>query len=97
MSEPVRRLLRLAGVLMLLIGLTLVVVLIVPGPSDVADWMGRSCSHGSGLRESEQCTIGDVLLIAASAPLLILIGFVFSVALRPPGKGPITLDFSGRR
>ena len=32
--------------------------------------------------------------IALSAPLLILVGFVLTIALRPPDKGPITLDLS---
>ena len=96
MSEPVRIILRLVGVVLLLGGIGLVVMLFVPGPADVADWMGENCSHGTGLRESEPCTVTDVIEIALLAPVAILIGFVLTIALRPPGRGPITLDFSRR-
>ncbi len=93
MSEPLRIALRLFGFLMLLGGLGLIVVLFVPGPSDVADWMGQNCAHGRN-ESGEQCTVTDVLELVFVAPFLILVGFVLSVALRPPGKGPITLDLS---
>ena len=96
MSEPLRIGLRLLGVVLLLAGIGILVALVKPGAADVADAMGVSCSHGSGLRESEPCTVMDVIGLAALAPVAILIGFVLTVALRPPGKGPITLDFSRR-
>ena len=96
MSEPARIGLRLVGVLLLVLGIAAVVVLFVPGPTEVAGWMGENCrrsKHGSG----EQCTVGDVIQLALGAPLMILVGFVLTIALRPPGKGPFTLDLSGRR
>ena len=97
MSEPARIGLRLLGFLLLLAGIAGIVILITPGPGEVADWMGSSCrhtKHGTG----EQCTVLDVLEVSATAPLLILIGGVMALALRPEHKGPFTLDLSrGRR
>lgn len=74
-------------------GFGLIVILFVPGPTEVADWMGENCARSKN-EPGEQCTVGDVIQLAFAAPLLILIGFVLTVALRPPGKGPITLDLS---
>jgi hypothetical protein len=96
-SEPLRIGLRALGVLLLLGGVGMLVALVVPGPEEVAGWMGQSCSRGTGFRESETCTVGDVLEVALSAPLMILVGFVLAIALRPPGAGPFTLDLSRGR
>lgn len=95
MSEPLRIGLRLMGFLMLIVGLAMIVVLFYPGPRDVADWMGSSCAHTTN-GPSEQCNIFDVLEIILVAPWLILIGLILSAALRPPSKGPITIDLSRR-
>ena len=90
-----RVLARLLGVVLLLGGIAMLVSLVVPGPADVADWMGKSCAHGNLTSDkNEQCTITDVLLVVASAPIMVLIGFVLTVALRPKDRGPITLDLS---
>jgi hypothetical protein len=96
MSEPVRIGLRLLGLLLVLIGIGLLLLLLTPGPRTVAEWMGESCRHGN-TGSGEQCTLLDVLGIVATAPILILIGGVMALALRPPGKGPMTIDLSGRR
>jgi hypothetical protein len=96
MSEPARIGLRLLGFVLLLIGIVLVVILVKPGPGEVAEWMGSSCRHtknGGG----EQCTVFDVLQVSASAPILILIGAVMTLALRPADRGPFTLDLSRLR
>ena len=96
MPEPLRILLRLAGLVMFVGGIAFLVLLVAPGPSEVADWMGDECAHGRN-ETGEQCTITDVIELALAAPVLILIGFVLAIALRPPGKGPLTLDFSRGR
>jgi hypothetical protein len=92
--EPARILLRLLGLLMLLVGLAAIVLLFVPGPDEVADWMGESCAHGEGGR-SEQCNVGDVLELVVIAPVLILVGGVMTLALRPSARA-ITIDLSRR-
>jgi hypothetical protein len=94
-SEPVRIGLRLLGLLMFLVGVAAVVLMVYPGPRDIADWMGNSCAHTKG-GPSEQCTIFDVLAILLVAPWLIIVGGVLALALRPPGKGPVTIDLSGQ-
>lgn len=88
-----RILLRLLGVVLLLGGIGLIVILFEPGPGEVADWMGDNCAHQKN-RPGEACNILDVLEISATAPFLILIGFVLTLAMRPERKEPITLDFS---
>jgi len=95
MSEPLRIGLRLLGLLVFLVGLAMIVVLVYPGPSNVAEWMGNSCAHTTN-GPSEQCTIFDVLEFIFFAPWLILVGGIMALALRRPGKGPMTIDLSGR-
>ena len=41
MSEPIRIGLRLLGFLMFLAGIAGVIALFQPGPTEIADWMGR--------------------------------------------------------
>ena len=95
MSEPLRIGLRLLGLVVFLVGLAMIVVLVYPGPGNVANWMGNSCAHTTN-GPTEQCTIFDVLEFIFIAPWMILIGGVLALALRPPGKGPLTIDLSGR-
>ena len=95
MSEPVRIGVRLLSFLVFLVGLAMIVVLVHPGPANVADWMGNSCAHTQN-GPSEQCTIFDVLEFIFIAPWLILVGGIMALALRRPGKGPMTIDLSGR-
>lgn len=94
MSGLLRISMRLLGLLMFLAGGALLVALIRPGPAEIADWMGRNCSRGKNIRHEDACRIGDVLELALMAPGAMFIGLILLVALRPPGKGPITLDFS---
>ena len=96
MSEPARIALRLLGFALLLAGLAMIVLMFVPGPREVADWMGDECAHGRN-ETGEQCTVVDVIEVALSAPVLILVGAVLALALRPEGKGPLTLDLSALR
>jgi H+/Cl- antiporter ClcA len=85
-------LLRLLGLLMFLAGVAIVVVMFEPGPTEVADWMGESCSRNG--THNQQCSIWDVLGFLWVAPVLILIGGVMALALRPEDKGQATLDLS---
>ena len=94
MSEPLRIGLRLHGFLVFLLGLAMLVVIAYPGPGDVATWMGNSCAHTQN-GPSEQCSIFDVLEFIFIAPWLILVGGIMALALRRPGKGPMTIDLSG--
>ena len=68
----------------------------MPGPGEVADWMGESCAHTEN-GPSEQCSVFDVVEMVAVAPILILVGAVMVLALRPEHKGAIMIDLSGRR
>ena len=95
MSEPVRIGVRFLSFLVFLLGLAMIVVLVYPGPGNVADWMGNSCAHTQN-GPSEQCTIFDVLEFIFIAPWLILVGGIMALALRRPGKSPMTIDLSGR-
>lgn len=95
MSEPVRILLRLLGLLMFVAGIGIVFVMFKPGVTEVADWMGNSCSHNQG--PSEQCNILDVLGFLWIAPVLIIVGGVMALALGPQRDGPRTIDLSGFR
>jgi hypothetical protein len=94
-SEPARIGLRLLSFLVFLLGLAMIVILVYPGPGDVAEWMGNSCAHTQN-GPSEQCSIFDVLEFIFIAPWLILVGGIMALALRRPGKGPMTIDLSGR-
>jgi hypothetical protein len=95
-SEPARIGLRLLGMLLLFVGIGGLVLLVFPGPRDVADWMGESCAHTRN-GPSEQCNVFDVLEFVFVAPILILVGGVMALALRPADKGPMTIDLSGGR
>jgi hypothetical protein len=94
-SEPARIGLRLLCFLVFLLGLAMIVVLVYPGPGDVAEWMGNSCAHTQN-GPSEQCSIFDVLEFIFIAPWLILVGGILALALGPSGKRPMTIDLSGR-
>jgi hypothetical protein len=70
--------------------------MIIPGPKQVANWMGDSCAHESN-GPSEQCNLFDVISILGFAPVLILVGGIMALALRPERSGPITINLGGRR
>src|SRR5262245_3855225 len=101
MSETTRILLRLLGFFLLLLGVGIVVLMIVPGPSDIADWMGENCDPNANDLDvhtpDQQCTVWDVLSFLWWAPILILVGGVMALALGPQKDGPRTIDLSGGR
>ena len=97
MADWARRGLRLFGFLLFLFGCAALVLMITPGPAEVADWMGEQCAHGRNEGPEACTTLDAVELLWGIAPLCILIGGVLALALRPEDKGPLTLDFSGRR
>jgi hypothetical protein len=96
-SEPVRILLRLVGLVMLLAGIAAVILLFEPGPAKVAKWMSNSCAHGQN-EEAEACNVLDVLEFLAFVPILILVGGVIALALGPDrgegAGGARTIDLS---
>lgn len=70
--------------------------MIVPGPGQLANWMGNSCAHETN-GPSEQCSVFDVLGILAFAPVLIFVGGIMALALRPNSAQPLTINLSGGR
>jgi hypothetical protein len=88
--------LRLLGFVLLLLGLVGIVAFVVPGPSEIADWMGDSCRHTKN-GPSEACSVFDVVEVLLVGPILILVGGVMVLALGPGDGQPRTLDFSGMR
>lgn len=99
MSQPVRIGLRVLGAVMVAVGVAALVLLVVPGPRDVAEWMGKNCSHTSigRMRPSESCNALDVLEWLTAAPILIVVGAVLLLALgRDADDGalgqPLTID-----
>jgi hypothetical protein len=85
--EPVRIGLRLFGLLLLVAGSAVLFVVVALGPHEVAEGMGRSCAHpasATAIREAEQCTIQDVIEIALSAPILLLVGALLVLVMRRP-------------
>jgi hypothetical protein len=77
-SEPLRILLRLIGVLMLLAGTAAIVLLFYPGPYEVAEAMGESCVHSDpGPTQTEEpCNLLDVIELTLAAPAMVLVGLV---------------------
>src|SRR4051794_27246958 len=81
--NPVLRIsLRLLGVVLVIAGVAMIVLLVYPGPRDVADWMGNSCAHTKD-GPSEQCSVFDVLEFITIAPWLIVGGLILALVLRP--------------
>jgi hypothetical protein len=77
-SEPLRILLRLTGVVMLIAGTAAVVLLVYPGPYEVAEAMGESCVHNDPgpTQTEEQCNVLDVIELTLGAPAMIIVGLV---------------------
>jgi hypothetical protein len=91
-----RGLLRLVAFLVLLAGLACFVVLIEPGPRQVGEWLGRSCSSGGNIRRSRTCDALDATdLLLTFGAILTVLGAVLWIALRSKDRGPATLDLSG--
>jgi hypothetical protein len=95
--EALRIVLRLTGLVLLIGGAACLVLLIEPGPAAVAEAMGVSCAHNSGLGPSEQCTWWDAAgLLWTGVWAMLIVGTVLRIATRPKGRGPITIDLSRR-
>jgi hypothetical protein len=90
--EPARIALRLLGLLLLLGGLACAVLLIWPGPAQIAAFLGSSCaSDDSGV--SHQCSWLEAAdLVWTGCWVSIVIGFVVRLLTRPAGKGPLVLN-----
>ena len=84
LSEPLRILLRLIGVLMLIAGTAAIVLLFYPGPYEVAEAMGESCVHGDPgpTQTEEQCNVLDVIEFSLAAPAMVLVGLVLIFTMR---------------
>lgn len=92
MANGGRRLLRAVGMLLLVIGVTCLVLLVKPGPAQVADWLGSSCRNDRTGPLQKCDTVDAVSILWGMGPTLTLIGFVLTLALRPEDKAPLTLD-----
>ena len=101
MSNPVRILLRLLGLVLFLGSLVAIVVIVAIGPYDVAEGMGRSCRHGSKTGPSEWCTWRDVLGLLQALPFTALVGGALLLVFgrertdREASEGTAVLDLSG--
>lgn len=82
MSEPVRILLRVVGLVLFFGSLAGVVYIIGTGPNEVGIQMGRECRHNNQLGPSEWCTWQDVLGILKALPVLTLVGGVLVLISR---------------
>jgi hypothetical protein len=73
----------------------MLVVVFYTGPGDFANWMGQQLrAHHE--RPQRAVSIFDVLQFIFFAPWLILGGGILALVMRPSGKGPVTIDLSGR-
>ena len=92
MSEPVRIGLRILGALLVLAGIGIVVLLFEPGPRKIADWLGDGCGHNSDLIRGSGCDLLDVLEFVAIGPVLMMVGAILLLTMRPAGKGPMIIS-----
>ena len=83
MSEPVRILLRVVGLVLFLGSLAAVVFIVAVGPDEVGRQMGRECrTGGNQLGPAQHCTWQDVLGILKALPFLTLVGGVLVLVSR---------------
>jgi hypothetical protein len=88
----VRIALRVLGLVLLLLSATCLVLVFVPGPRAVAEFMGASCAYGQ-FDDPEQCTGWDaVSLLWSGVWIFAILGLVLRLTTRPAGRGPRTLD-----
>lgn len=92
MSDPVRVTLRVLGLILLVAGLLCAVLLVWPGPAEVAQRLGATCSTDGGW-STQQCSWWEAAdLLWTGCWLSIVIGAVLRLVTRPPGRGPRVLD-----
>lgn len=97
MPEPARIALRLLGLILLVAGLGCAVMLVWPGPTEIAAGLGATCG-GGGLGPSHQCSwLEAVDLLWTGCWLAIVIGAVLRLVTRPAGRGPRVLNLRRRR
>jgi len=95
--EPVRILLRLLGLILLVAGVICAVLLVWPGPAEIADRLGATCSTDGG-RSRQQCDWFQAAdLLWTGCWIAVILGAVLRLVTRPAGKGPRVLDLRRRR
>src|SRR3712207_1782960 len=87
MNQPLRIFLRFLALVVFLGSVGATVAIIAIGPQDVADAMGRSCSHDGGT-SSEHCSWRDALGLLEAFPYTCLVAAVGLVLLSPRAAGP---------
>jgi hypothetical protein len=95
--ELARLALRLLGLALVLISVTCLVLLVWPGPAQVAEAMGSSCAHDRH-GSTHQCgwwEAADVLWTGFVVSLVA--GLALCLATRPEGRRPLTIDLSRLR
>ena len=91
MPDALRIALRLLGLVLLVIAVACVVLLIGPGPRQIAEWMGVSCGYNDG--PSEQCSAFDATTVLWTAFWVSFIaGVALRIATRPEGRGPMVIN-----
>lgn len=93
-----RTLLRLGALLILLAGLACFVLLAQPGPREVGEWLGRTCTSGGNSRARRDCDALDATdLLLTFGAIFSVLGAALWIVLRPADRGPMTLDLSRLR
>lgn len=92
MSEPVRVALRVLGLILLVAGVVCGVLLVWPGPGEIAGWLGASCSPDGGWTTAQCSWLDAADLLWTGCWLAVVAGAVLRLVTRPAGRGPRTLD-----
>jgi hypothetical protein len=97
MSDTVRILLRVTGLVLFFGSLAAIAYIVGVGPNDVGHQMGRSCRHATTKASgpAEWCTWQDVLGLMQALPWIMLIGAVLFIVGRPERSGTPTLSLGG--
>lgn len=91
-----RALLRLGAFLVVLAGMACFLALAEPGPRQVGEWLGRTCTSGGNRRAPRDCDALDATdLLVTFGTIFIVLGSCLVIVLRPADRGPATLDLSG--